>query len=352
MNMRKFKYLILISSLIIACSQKSVSSDVSGNITNESETNKVIQTSIDLPGNPNLEILGRAYGYLKGLQINLERIKEKYPELELEVKKAEMEFGLSFGRAQERITLSLKNILANDYVKFNTRVINEISSVLSTQEISKDIALKYLDEVKYRAKGNIESPVLETLLIYQFIENPSKEYSSGFIKTYSTANHPKAKGSTINIKLPISWSQKEGDRPNVVQKFISENGEGQEMVMLLIRDLGPLKEYFDTQEKLKELFTETSLKEMTPEGGEYISAQSISLDNQQGGQVIYRITQETLDIPITMQCINYITVQGNNMIFLQCMVSIEEGENLNDRFNLFLPLFRHIAISLVLEDKY
>jgi hypothetical protein len=352
MNMRKLKYLILISLLIIACSQKSVSTDVSGNITNESKTNKVIRTSIDLPGNPNLEILGRAYGYLKGLQFNLELIKEKYPELELEVKKAEMEFGLSFGRAQERITLSLKNILANDYEKIEKEMMSKIISALSAQEISKDIALKYLNEVKYRAKGNIESPVLETLLIYQFIENPSKEYSSGFIKTYSTANHPKAKGSTINIKLPISWSQKEGDRPNVVQKFISENGEGQEIVMLLIRDLGPLKEYLDTPEKLREFFTENSLKELIPEGAEYISAQSISLDNQQGGQVIYRITQKSLDIPITMQCIHYITVQGSNMILLQCMVSIEEGENLNDRFNLFLPLFRHIAISLVLVDKY
>lgn len=296
--------------------------------------------------------LSRAFGYIEGQQISLNMIKLEFPDLVNEVKSCEIEFSISFGKAKERITEELKKTLGVNYQEYNTQITNELKTITENQEYNKEIALNFIKEVKSRAKGKIESPVIETLLTYQFLDNPSKEFTNGFTKIYTTDRHPKAKGLMINAKLPRSWNQMEGDRPNIVQKFISENGNGNEMVLFMVKDLGLPNDYKITQAELDEFFIESQLRQLMPDGSQYISAKRITLDSQTGGQIIFKTTQERLDFTITMQAVHYITIYKGKMVFLQCMVYAEQNENLTERFNLFFPLFRQIANSIVLVNQY
>lgn len=350
--MKQAAHLILVGLLLITSCSNSNNSDRLKNATVENESTQVSQIDFKLPSSSDPKILSRVYGYLKGQQFTLDRIKKEFPELELEVTKCELEFSLSFKKANKRITSEQKALMGEEFEKYEIEMMDNLKSRVSAQEITKDLALGFIEEVKQRAKGNIESPVLETLLTYQFIDNPSKEFSVGFVNTYSTKNHPKTKGVTINAKLPLSWSQQEGDRPNVIQKFVSENGKGQEIILFMVKDLGLPSDYKITQEELNDFFTESELKQMIPEGSEFISAQKITLDNHTGGQLIFKTIQQQLDFSITMQATHFVTIYDGKMIFLQCMVSAEEGENLTDRFNLFIPLFRQVANSMVLIDQY
>lgn len=321
-------------------------------ISTVNESFEIAQVDFKLPSNPDPKILSQAYGYLKGQQFTLSRIKKEYPSLELEVTKCELEFSLAFKKASENITNQLKELFGSEFDNYESEMMTQLKSLLSQQKITEDLAINFIEEVKQRAKGNIESPVLQPLLTYQFIDNPSKEFSSGFTTTYSTKGHTKSKNVEINAKFPNSWNQQEGDRPNVIQKFVSENGKGQEIILFMVKDLGLPTDYKVTEEELSEFFVESKLKQMIPDGSEFISAKKITLDKQIGGQIIFKTTAERLDFTITMQAIHFITIYDGKMVFLQCMVSAEQGENLNDRFNLFLPLFRQVANSLVLMDQY
>jgi len=47
---------------------------------------------------------------------------------------------------------------------------------------------------------------------------------------FDTKNHPKAKGVWATVRYPTGWQQKEGERPNIVQKF---SGDYNDMFVVL-----------------------------------------------------------------------------------------------------------------------
>lgn len=53
---------------------------------------------------------------------------------------------------------------------------------------------------------------------------------------FDTRNHPKAKGVWATIKYPAGWQAKEGERPNIVQKFTGEFRDMYVILMLQILD--------------------------------------------------------------------------------------------------------------------
>ena len=303
------------------------------------------QNNSTFPANPEIKLLIRAYGYLNGQKFTLNRIKKEFPTLEIAALKAESEFNLNFKKGGENITSHLKELIGKEYQNFESTKLQQIASILGKQNITEDLARQFVSDVNDRAKGKIESPVKETLLTYQYIDNPVQEFSSGFVNAYSTKNHSKSKNLEIATKLPLSWSKSEGERPNVVQTFISENGNGTEVIILLIKE-------FQTSGSLQNIFTESELKKFaTGEGAEPISAKEITIDNQKGGQIIFKMEGKRLDNITVVQGIMYVTLFRGKLIFLQCMVS-KDNRNLNERFKLFLPLFNQVANSIVLMDQY
>lgn len=53
----------------------------------------------------------------------------------------------------------------------------------------------------------------------------------------SIDGHPKAKGINLKIKPPVGWKIEEGDRPNIVKKFVYENNS----YMIITKDESSLK---------------------------------------------------------------------------------------------------------------
>jgi hypothetical protein len=299
-----------------------------------------------------IEVVNRTYGYIMGQEYNLTKIENEYPELKIEVIRARLNFNSSFGRAKKIIESELETIFGDYFNTLNSEALNQISKMVEGIDFDKNYAIDFLQEVNSRAEGYIESPVLETLLTYQFIDNPSEEFSRGFLNSYTTKGHQKSKGITIKAKVPLSWKQEEAERPNIVQKFISNNGKGLEVFLFMVKDLGLPEDYIITKEELNEFFTVNELKQMIPENSDFVSAQKIYLDGQVGGQIIFSSTIKRLDFSIGLKSIHYITIVEGKMFFLQCMISSYNNQDLSDRFNLFLPLFKKVANSLVFPDQY
>jgi hypothetical protein len=243
-------------------------------------------------------------------------------------------------------------MLGTNFLKYDDEMKAKLVSLFTRQILTYELAVEFIKEVDNRAKGNIETPVLQTLLTYQFSDNPTNEFYKGFTNAFSTKGHIKSKGISMNIKIPMSWINKEGERPNIVQKYISENGNGKELIIVMIKDLGFQNNYKISKKELEDFFVESELKKLVPAGGTFISARKITIDNNIGGQVVFRTTQERVDVSINLQAIYYITIYKNKMVMVQGNVTAENTNLLSARFDLMMPLFRQVANSVVFMDQY
>lgn len=299
--------------------------------------------------------LSRALGFILGQRFSLNRVKTEFPELALRVRQAEAEFNLSFGDAEAEIRKTLQEMMGDDYPKLLAHLDAQFkTSALATQPVTREIAGAFLAEVESRAKGRLPSPIYETLLTYQFMGQPAEEFTRGYKRVFRTAGHPKAKGVDFQINYPASWHPSEGEWPNVIQKFVSENGRGSEMALIMVKDLPAPPGYKITQADLEGIFSEKELRGMVPAGARLISAKPIVLDGQKGGMVMFEQTVQRLDLSMTVRGVHFVTVRSGKMVSIQCMANVRpgSGEDAQVRFGRFESVFRLIGNSLVLNDRY
>lgn len=298
--------------------------------------------------------LGRALGFLLGQRITLNRVKAEFPDMALGARQAEAEFNLSFGTAETEIRKALQGMMGDEYPKFLAQAESQLQTALASRPVTRETAGNFLAEVESRAKGRLPSPVFETLLTYQFMGRPAEEFTRGYKRVFRTAGHPKAKGADFQVSYPASWRGSEGERPNIIQKFVSENGRGLEMAMLMVKDLPTPPGYKVTQAELDDLFSEKELRGMVPAGGRLIAAKPVVLDGQKGGMVEFEQTLQRLDVSMTVRGMHFVTVRAGKMVFIQCMVYMRPGgdTDMQRRFGRFEPVFRLIGNSFVLNDRY
>jgi len=303
---------------------------------------------------PLLNDLSRTLGFIMGQRYSLNLIKAKYPNLVLQAQVAESEFESSFSNDEKNIKYAIQEILKEEYPEFLEMLEKQINNLVPSLHFNQEVAANFIAEVKSRARGEIPSPILETLLTYQFIDWPTEEFTLGYNRVFRTKNHPKAKGVDFQIRYPISWLPEEGERPNTIQTFTSENGRGLEMFLLMVKDIPLPLGYTLTEQDLDDFFVESELKKMVPEGAKHVSAKTIVLDNHKGAMIIYDHIGQRLDIAITSRTLHFITILGGKMIWVSCYVSALSGEEseLKERFNRFEPLFKMIGNTFIIQEQY
>ena len=198
--------------------------------------------------------------------------------------------------------------------------------------------------------------IRSTLLssVPRYSKNPALELFDGWKQTFRTKGHPKAKGVDFSISVPVSWSKREGNRPNIIQVFRSGSGHGPIVCSLMVRTIPLPTDYAPTKQELKEFFQPGELKGMVPDGGKFVTAQEIVLDGEPAGMLVCDITQQRLDITIAMRMTQFVTIRKNSMIIIQFAVSQLPGrkESLDQLQQRFLPTFKSVASTLVLNDRY
>ncbi|SMN12536.1 hypothetical protein SPBRAN_1495 [uncultured Candidatus Thioglobus sp.] len=316
--------------------------------------------------------LSKTLAFIMGQRFSLNRIKAEYPALLLQTKMAELEFNSTFGASEKNIEKELKDLFKDKYPEYIATMRKQFDTTLKSQQITQDIAVQFLEEVKLRAVGEIPSPIIETLLIYQFKERPATEFSLGFKKIYRTKGHSKSKGLDLQIEYPRSWSKREGKRPNVIQFFSSNNGRGPAGALIMTRDLvkeaqgeltrqeiNSLQTLEGSKELSLEVFSESSLIEMANGMGmsnvRSVNTKRIIIDRWPGAVLDFIGDAQRLDLNITMYSRVYIAMYKNYMIFLSCQVMKlpnETREESEIKISKFDPLFRLMANSLIIQSQY
>ena len=113
---------------------------------------------------------------------------------------APVPLGLVFKASVENIEKELQAGLGPRWNVFNKQLLDRLESSLASPD--QATAETFITQVRQRAKGQIETPILETLLTYSpaFQKSPANEFLSGFTQIYRTKGHPKAKG--IDFQQP------------------------------------------------------------------------------------------------------------------------------------------------------
>jgi len=160
--------------------------------------------------------MSKTYGYTIGQTYTVDFIKNKYPNLNNQIFIAKSEFDMSYLDSIDNIDSILNSKAKDAWSNIKKDIKNKIPKNINLENFTETDARNFLKEVKLRAKGDIESPIIETLLMFNptYQKYPRKELSDGFFKKYISDGNFKAKGVKFSIKVPKSYKSKEANRPN------------------------------------------------------------------------------------------------------------------------------------------
>ena len=301
--------------------------------------------------------MGRTYGYYVGQTYTLDSIEKKYPSLKNQVFLAKNEFDLKFLKSIKEIEQNFsKNMTKKQWDEFKANIKNKIQEQLNYDNMTQQDGLNFIQEVKTRTNGNIESPVIETLLMFNptYQKNPISELADNFYQKYNSKNNPKAKSVDFSIRVPKSWKSQEANRPNIVRKFISNNGyliedTFAENIMLLVQDL-PFEVNSLTKQDVTDYCNEL------PENTILRDCKSTKLENMPLIIQRMRINLSRVESSMSMELVQYTIFFKNKAIMIQGQVGtmnekVSEKE-LFERFEKFKPVFSYVANSLVINDLY
>lgn len=300
--------------------------------------------------------IGRAYGFYLGQNYSLNEISKKFPSLSGLALIADNEFSATFNSSIEGMdAIMLKNAKA-EWLKIKSQITKQIADSININQITESQARQFIKLVSQRAQGNIESPVIETFLLFKFgfQEHPEREFLDGYKYKYKTNGSGKAKGVAFSIEAPKTWTAKEGIRPNIVQKFVSENGRGLELFLVLIKEMPLQPGEKITEKDILKILNPKDIKDVLPDGSIYLNSGKLTLENLPGYWVHFKISASRVRNSVDMETIMYTIFYKNKMIQIQgqVMTSINGKQIDHGGFNKYEKLFDLMANSFVLPEMY
>jgi len=306
---------------------------------------------------PRWKQLSQAYGFVLGQQTSLELVEKKFPTLAKDAKEAWFAFNsTALGESFKGVEDELSRELDAKWPEYKEQMATQMNDLVGKQDLTLQQATEFLAHVRRRAKGDMPETIRSALLSAhpRYSKNPALELSDGWKQTFRTKDHPKAKGVDFSISFPDSWNKREGDRPNIIQVFRSGSGHGPIMCNLMVKTIPFPAGYTPTKQELKEFFQPGELEGSVPAGGKFVTAQELVLEGAPAGMLVCDITQQRLDLTITMRMTQFMTILKNAMILIQFGVSKlpDTQETLDQLQQQFLPTFKSVANTFVLNDRY
>ena len=306
--------------------------------------------------NPLAKDIGQAYGFYLGQNYFLSEISKKYPSLSGLALIAEKEFSATFKSSIDGMDALMAKYAKSEWNKIKAQLTTQIASSINIEQISETQARQFVEQVRERAKGNIESPVIETMLLFKsgYEKNPEREFLDGYKFKYSTNGAGKAKGVAFSIEFPKTWVAKEGNRPNIVQKFVSENGRGLEFLLILIKEIPLQPGEKITEKDISEILNPKDIQDFIPDGGVYLNSGKLTLENLPGFWVHFKMDMARMRNTVGMETIMYTIFYKNKMIQIQGQVMTSINGEPTERGGLkkYEKLFDLMANSFVISSMY
>lgn len=215
----------------------------------------------------------------------------------------------------------------------------ELISNFKTAGAAKTYFLHNIDADFYYFKGNSLSKKVSV---------KSNEFSTFDLKLgeYITIKeHPKAKEVNLKLKVPVDWEVKEGDRPNIVKKFVNEGNT----YLILIKDNGTFFSRKQAKEALQEEnFVHEYVQEVSSslKSAQVLDQSIVTIDTYPSVQfkVKGKVERSGLTFPVILKC--WVVFYEDKIIFLQAF-GID-----NQEFRALEQLYSLITNSVIFPEQY
>ena len=123
--------------------------------------------------------------------------------------------------------------------------------------------------------------------------------------------------------------------------------------MLMVKDIPVSKGTKISNQEKNDFFTEKEIKLMVPNEAKFISFSKMTLDSNIGGMLEMEQTVSRLDLNLKMRMVQFMFIRGSKIYTLTGTVSTANMEDdLAPEMDKYLPLFRLVANSIVVNDQY
>jgi hypothetical protein len=240
---------------------------------------------------------------------------------------------LAFGR-----TLSFQYDVPDNW-QAPKKLKEQVISNLKTSGLAKNYFMYDINVNFFYFKGG---------LLIEKVNIKANEFSTFNYKLgdyLSIKGHPKAKGVNLKLKVPIGWEVKEGNRPNIVKKFVKDGST----YLILIKE----HMVFFSRNENKDLFEEDNfVNEIVQESissfnnPEVLDQSTMTIDTYPTIQFKAKGTKERLGITIPMIMRNWMIFYEDKIVLLSCS-GIDNGE-----FKALEKLYFLITNSVIFPEQY
>lgn len=293
-----------------------------------------------------------AYAFYLKQKMSLEFISGRFPRLrdyiESTVSEWDREFLPSVATIDSTLTSSLKDEWAKNKNELYEKYIRaDYSSVTETD------AKQFIDEVNDRTFGHIQSPILETFLIWnpQYRKYPEKEFTDGYVSNYTTRSKPTSSPVNIKIVYPRSWKNEDGNKKaNVVQNFVSDYGLGDLAFSLVVEK----SKANYSKDKIAQALTQEAMLKTQPMAGKVLGFRSdITIDNCPAASITTYQEKEMEDSKkLCLIHETYTTLYKNFKISLRFVITSEKAEDINDTYQKYQKLMKRIVDNTVILSQW
>lgn len=206
-----------------------------------------------------------------------------------------------------------------------------------------------------RLRGEVEPAILPFLLAASTpnLRDPTWEMRQGWKNEYRTDGHPKAKGVRLHLEVPRSWKAEEGRRPNIVQKWTSQGGQGLSTVLVQITSAEP-----DLIAAWKTLRDDRVLKPtceaLTAGVGKtnLTGSRRVKVEGQNALICSYVTTMERMDTTITTANESLFFPWGRGLVMILSMSAYTDPAGQEEAARDAKTVLSAVGNSIVLPDRY
>lgn len=302
----------------------------------------------------------RTFAFYLGQKNSIEKLSKKFPELAFRAQQAQLEFDLVFSKPIAEMESLMEAYGKEEWRKCKQSLRNKIEST-DISQISREEASAFIEEIIKRSKGEIQSPVLETLLIFNpsYWSNPLQEVIDGFQKEFKTDGKGKSLGLHLGLVFPASWEEKEARAPHIVRKFVGKPLDKNIIQCMLFINILPheLKDIVAIYGKnnILEYFTAEEVLRQGMPGLKILDTGFTTIAGEKTSWAKFSLVQETTIGQLYGCGIIYNILFKKHIIQLQYFVNnmnnnTEEGaKEVMEKYEL---LFKLLAFKLYIYDKF
>ena len=174
---------------------------------------------------------------------------------------------------------------------------------------------------------------------------------------YSTKGHAKAKDIDMTFKYPSTWEASEGERPNIVQKFSKNLGNGITLTCgLMIKNIPTEATSFSEKEIAAEIFSEAGIRTLlgSPASFELLEHKQTKYDGQPGARSSFIEKKSRVGVEIYSHVLQHVFLYKNKIVLLSCAVGglKSNSDEVESAYKKYLPSFILMGASIVLNDKW